>query len=210
MTASEVARDISPPLEGLRDSNSKLERDKIRIPARISGKIVHLGPTYQEIMSNLKAMASWRASITRYLPEGQQPLAREESELFLEILEDTEEGDLDIVLSFEKEIAYPKSVTPSCIRIVDQDCRPISKLADIDKAKTGNSKPVSKDPRLFLLDGVRDYSDNSPGKLGLAPANATVGDYVFLIHGIEKAVVVRKEEDRSGLLGLRPMRKIDT
>lgn len=28
----------------------------------------------------------------------------------------------------------------------------------------------------------------SPGTLGLAPADARVGDYVFLIHGIKKAV----------------------
>ena len=197
-TADEVARDLSPPLEVHQDNGSKLERDEILIPARVSGKIVHLGPTYQEIMSNLKAMASWRASINRCLHEDEQPSAREESELFLELLEDAEEEDLKIVFSFDREIACPKARTPDCMLKADRD----SKLVDVDNATPpGNSKPISKDPRLFLLGGVPDYGDSSAGKVGLAPADARVGDYVFLIHGIEKAVVVRKEEGRVRVVG---------
>ncbi|KAH8591242.1 hypothetical protein B0O99DRAFT_519834 [Bisporella sp. PMI_857] len=195
---NEVARGTSRPPDIHQDNGAELERNKILIPARIAGKIVHLGPTYQDVMSNLKATASWRASINRYLEESEQPSAREESALFLELLEDAEEEDLNIIFSFNREIVCPISSMCDAMERVDH----VSTLIDVDdSALPTNSKPMSKDPRLFLLGGVSDYGDDSAGKVGLAPANARVGDYVFLIDGIEKSVVVRQEEGQVRVIG---------
>ncbi|KAH8598385.1 heterokaryon incompatibility protein-domain-containing protein [Bisporella sp. PMI_857] len=198
VTTDEVARDISPSLEVHQENGSGLEHGEILIPAQIAGKIVHLGPTYHEVMSNLKAMSSWRASINRYLQDNERPSAREESELFLELLEDAEEEDLNIVFPFDREIVCPIPETPECIERVNRDCN----LIDADNsALSADSKSISKDPSLFLLGGVFDYGDGSAGKVGLAPANARVGDYVFLIDGIEKAIVVREEAGRVRVVG---------
>jgi hypothetical protein len=69
-TAEEVAQDIDRSIALFEPETTMIQhfqRGEILVPARVPGRIVHLGPTYQEVMSNLKAMAAWRASINRYL-----------------------------------------------------------------------------------------------------------------------------------------------
>jgi Heterokaryon incompatibility protein (HET) len=208
-TAEEVAADIiteadTQPNASLdeadpdeEDANGELpeETKKFLVCGRKAGKIVFLGPTYEEIMSNLKAMSTWKAGINKYTYEWEQSKSREESELFLERLEDAEESDLEIIKSFDREITVPKPRKPD----------PLVQ-ADIDSKGYGEPLPphvkaASDAPRLYLLGGVSDYGNASSATVGLAPAAARVGDYVFYIHGSPKAVVVRHEEGRVILVG---------
>ncbi len=196
-TAEEVARDIAPQLEPNQDDEAEPKRGEILVTCQIAGKIVHLGPTYQEVMSNLKAVASWKAGINKYLFEWEQSNAREESELFLELLEDVEDEDMEIVTSFDREITVPKPRTPDCL----EDAERNSKGYGENIAQPPDSTPVSTDPRLYLLGGVPDYGDASAATVGLAPSEARVGDYILLIHGTAKVVVVRAEEGQVRLVG---------
>ena len=203
-TAEQLACDISPAFHLAQDS-SRLQRSKIWLPALIVGKIVHLGPTYQEIMSSLKAVASWRASINHHLSERNQPSAREESELFLELLEDITEKDLEIVFSFDREIICAKPRTPDCMLEADRmsmlTVDQKAKLAEMGNPTSTTTSATIKGPRLFLLGGVRDLGSKSNGQLGLAPDNAAVGDYIFLIDGIEKAIIVRQVDGGVKVVG---------
>jgi hypothetical protein len=144
-------------------------------------------------MSSLKAMGSWRASINLYLFSQDQSSAREESDLFLEFLEEVEDEDLRIVESFDREISVPKPQTPHCLLNADRQCRDRRQQEVVLIASPADSKSASTHPRLFLLGGVADWGDTSPGKLGLAPSETKVGDYICQAHGLEKAPVVRKE-----------------
>ncbi|KAF4625838.1 hypothetical protein G7Y89_g12324 [Cudoniella acicularis] len=197
-TAEEVVRDISPLLEVNQDGESRLQRAEILIPARVSGKIIRLGPTYQEVFSNLKAMASWKADINRYLFMDELPSAREESELFLNLLEEVEDEDLSIVESFDRDISVPQPETPHRLLYPERKCW---KVDGDSSVVSGDSEPNSKNPRLFLLGGVGDHGEASPGKIGLAPSETRVGDYICLVHGTEKAIVVRKQEGGFRVIG---------
>ncbi|KIM99916.1 hypothetical protein OIDMADRAFT_166048 [Oidiodendron maius Zn] len=203
-TAEQLAGDISPAFNLAQDS-SRLQRTKIWLPALVVGKIVHLGPTYQEIMSSLKDVASWRASINYHLRERNQPSAREESELFLELLEDITEKDLEIVFSFDREIICAKPYTPNCMLEADGmsmlTADQYAKLAEMGNPTPTTTLTTIKGPRLFLLGGVRDLGSKSNGQLGLAPDNAAVGDYIFLIDGIEKAIIVRQVDGGVKVVG---------
>jgi hypothetical protein len=202
--AEDVDRDISRPtrVRGLAftDAESEIfpEHEEILIPVRVSGRIVHLGPTYQEMMSNLRALSAWRASINRYLSPYEQPSAREESDLFLELLEDVEDEDLKIVESFDRDISVSKPQTPDCLLMADRNCRNFEKM---ESKTTIDPEPASTNPRLFLLGGIPDAGESSSGKVGLAPSRTRVGDYICLIHGTQKAVVVRKEEGKVRVIG---------
>jgi hypothetical protein len=151
----------------------------ILIPIRVSGRIVHLGPTYIEMMSNLKALSAWRASINRYLSPYEQPSAREESDLFLELLEDVQDEDLKIVESFDRDISVSKPQTPGCLLMADPNCR---NFEEIESKIAIDPEPTSTNPRLFLLGGVPDHGESSSGKVGLAPFRTRVGDYPFSCH----------------------------
>jgi hypothetical protein len=203
-TAEDLARDISQSTQvGLgidadEETESPSQLAKILVTARVSARIVHLGPTYQEIMSNFKAVAAWKASMNRHLFPKEQPSAREESDQFLELLEDVEVEDLRIVESFDRDISIPKPQTPDCLLFADQHVR---NFDEMQSDKFVEPEPTSTDPRLFLLGGVPDYGDGSSGKVGLAPHKSRVGDYICLVHGTQKAIVVRKEEGKVRVIG---------
>lgn len=206
-TAEELARDTSESTqteldvdeaEDVEDTESPLQQGKILIPCRVSARIVHLGPTYQEIMSNLKAVATWKASMNRHLFSNELPSAREESDLFLELLEEVEDEDLKIVESFDRDISVPKPRTPDCLLEADRKCK---NFDEMENNTFVNVEPTSTDPRIFLLGGVPDYGGASSGTVGLAPHKTRVGDYICLVEGTQKAIVVRKEKGKVNVIG---------
>jgi len=172
-----------------------IDRGEIWVPARMAGKIVHLGPTYQEIISDLKSTAKWRASINQWLPTNSRPSAREESDFFLEVLEDIEGEDLRAIESYERDISWGVSNKPDCMKEIDGE---FPRLA-LGAATSENLDTDSTDPRMYLLASIDDTGDSPPSYLGLAPSQACVGDYVVLVHGIEKALVVRYLQKEQGL-----------
>jgi hypothetical protein len=116
----------------------------------------------------------------------------------LELLEDVQDEDLKIVESFDRDISVSKPQTPGCLLMADPNCR---NFEEIESKIAIDPEPTSTNPRLFLLGGVPDYGESSSGKVGLAPFRTRVGDYICLVHGTQKAVVVRKEEGKVRLIG---------
>lgn len=78
---------------------------ELMLPARLAGRISHFGPTYHEIISDTRKMVRWKSNITRFIPEDQLPSAREENDLFMEVLENVVEQDLAAVSGYDRTIA---------------------------------------------------------------------------------------------------------
>lgn len=72
---------------GMRMALLPPKRDSLHLSARLSGRIRFLGPTYNEIIADLKKTAAWKANINRHTQAQYLPAAMEESDMFLEVLE---------------------------------------------------------------------------------------------------------------------------
>jgi len=158
------------------------------VPARIAGRISHFGPTYYEIISDTRKMVEWKSSISRFIPEDQLSSAREENDLFMGVLDNVGEHDLEAISGYNRTIAWEPTNIPQSLFIREE-------LIVFDTA-TSEKAPVFAEPRLFLLSGTKEIDPSSSGKMGLAPPEAQKGDYVCQVQGIAKALIVRK---RAGL-----------
>ncbi|TGO19830.1 hypothetical protein BTUL_0002g00750 [Botrytis tulipae] len=185
----------------------------LKVPARLVGRIVHLGPSYVQIMTELSKTADWRLSIQNNLPDRLQPSVQEESDLFLELLEDLDETGLKIVSTCGSDVSW------LCHRFPGENSDPLDRFT---KREIGNeplfgnssfhsssesSEPLLRSPvkgaRLFLLNkyvGNFLVSD-APANMGLGPSAAHVGDYLCEIDGIEKAAVIRKTKTKLSFIG---------
>lgn len=157
---------------------------ELRVPARVAGRISHLGPTYHEIISDTRKIVQWKSSITRFIPDDQLPSAREENDLFMEVLENVVERDLAAISGYDRIIAWEPAETQQSLFVQNES---VAFGAGYLKRK-----PVPAGPRLFLLSGTKEIDPSSSGKMGLAPPEAQEGDYVCQVQGIAKALIVRK------------------
>jgi len=211
-TVEEVAQDISlrmaQPGRGLilhkEDGVTYKNPAEILIPARLVGRICHLGPTYQEIISDLRKTASWRSSVNRYIPQHQRAHAREESEFFLEQLEELRQNELNLVSSYARDVSWqlpkiPPSIEMMALETLNVEQTSLEGVHPHDKQELV-VETASLEPRLFLLTGIKNNLD-SAGNMGLAPPTASVGDFVCQIHSIERAVLVRKDNEMLRIVG---------
>jgi Heterokaryon incompatibility protein (HET) len=157
---------------------------ELMVPARIAGRISYLGPTYSEIISDTRKMVHWKSSITRFIPEDQLSSAREEDDLFVEVLENVVEQDLEAISVYDRTIIWEPKNTPHSLFIREESIA--FHTANFENA------PVLAEPRLFLLSGTKEIDQSSSGKMGLAPPEAQEGDYICQVQGIAKALIVRK------------------
>ena len=166
--------------------SSTISKDtaELMVPARLAGRISHLGPTYHEIISDTRKMIHWKSSITRFIPEDQLPSAREENDLFMEVLENVVEQDLTAVSGYDRTIAWEATKIPHSISVREE-------IVAFD-TENFEKAPLLAEPRLFLLSGTKEIGPGSSGKMGIAPPEAQEGDYVCQVQGIEKALIIRK------------------
>jgi hypothetical protein len=157
---------------------------ELRVPARVAGRISHLGPTYHEIISDTRKIVEWKSSITRFIPEDQLPSAREENDLFMEVLENVVEQDLAAISGYDRTIAWEPAESQQSLFVQEESMG--------SGAGYLKRKAVPAGPRLFLLSGTKEIDPSSSGKMGLAPQEAQEGDYVCQVQGIVKALIVRK------------------
>ncbi|TGO29531.1 hypothetical protein BPAE_0014g00830 [Botrytis paeoniae] len=216
-TMKEIADDIFLKIP----QKSNLERylgvsnpTVLKVPARLVGRIVHLGPSYVQIMTELSKTADWRLSIQNHLPDKIQPSVQEESDLFLELLEDLDETGLKIVLTCGFDVSW------LCERFPGESSDPFDRLTKRDigdepllrhsffHSSSERSEPLPPSPvkgaRLFLLDryvGNFPVSNDAPANMGLGPSAARVGDYLCEIDGIKKAAVIRRTKTKLNFIG---------
>jgi hypothetical protein len=182
----EVAQDLAT-----RMTLAPVKRDSLHFTARLVGRICFLGPTYHEIIADLKKTAMWKASIHKYTHEQRLPAAMEECDIFLELLEGFDEEDLEMVASFNPESLWK---APETIE-AEPDLKVVEGNVDWNNSarysqggesewsltnQTGNhAMPnTSGDRQLFLL-SLSNRNDDFPGSMGLAPPNTEVGDFVL-------------------------------
>lgn len=190
-TEEEIRQDISLRLDAAAEIIDRNERPlwptTISIPGLLIGRINYLGPSYVEIISDLKQTAVWRSNINKYIPEYERAHTRERSDVFLQDLEEMEDEDLRVIVDYDcgkmmSLISWKIDSKPESIVMVERNCS----TQAFDSRSVG-SPGVS---RLFLLGG-RSSSERPTINMGLAPSSARPGDFVCQIHALEKAVVVR-------------------
>ena len=190
-SVDEVSRDID-----LRIATVPARKDNVHFSARMVGCICSLGPTYDEIIADLKKTAEWKSSIHRYIPGPYLPVTMEESDMFLEVLEGIEDEDLEAVASFDRETIWKEPmmahVKPD-VKVLRDGFNWEELQTSLHNLVNGRILPnISEDQQLFLLN-ISNRRHDSPGAMGLAPPKAQVGDYVLEVLGAERALVVRGE-----------------
>ncbi|TGO83344.1 hypothetical protein BPOR_0661g00070 [Botrytis porri] len=186
----------------------------LKVPARLVGRIIHLGPSYVQIMTELSKTADWRLSIQNNLPERLQPSVQEESDLFLELLEDLDETDLKIVSTCGSEVSwlcqdFPGDISSPYRKHDKRDIENESLLRDStlntssERSELFPASPV-KGGRLFLLDHSFEslpVENDAASNMGLGPSAARVDDYLCEIDGITKAAVIRRTKNKLSFIG---------
>ncbi|TGO54625.1 hypothetical protein BCON_0104g00220 [Botryotinia convoluta] len=216
-TMKEIADDIFLKIP----QKSNLERHLgvsnptvLKVPARLVGRIVHLGPSYVQIMTELSKTADWRLSIQNNLPDRLQPSVQEESDLFLELLEDLDETGLKIVSTCGSDVSwlcedFPGDISLPFSKLDKRDIENEPLLRDLTfntSSEKSELLPVSpvKGGRLFLLDQSFEslpVSDDAASNMGLGPSAARVNDYLCEIDGIKKAAVIRRTKKKLSFIG---------
>jgi hypothetical protein len=199
-TADEISQDLAlrmvQPVEALHESQGILSRNpfKLLIPGRLVGTIEYFGPSYEEIISDLKKTAGWKASINRHVPVAYRAQVREESDYFLEVLEEVDDNNLGSITALYHDISWVPESIPESIRRIDQNDLNSQQTCRCLECKYPHLEPAAPPTkqRLFLL-GMNSHHFDSPGRIGLAPSNARKGDYLVQIQGIARAVVLRKD-----------------
>jgi hypothetical protein len=200
-TVGELSKDI-----GMRMALLPPKRDSLHLSARLSGRIRFLGPTYEEIIGDLKKTAAWKSSINLHAPTEYLAAAREESDMFLEVLDTIEDEDLDAVVNFDRDILWKTMDTSTVVpdvRVFQGDINwdeGDMALEDCNLTEGNLATGTSDDERLFLL-SVPSKRFDSPGIMGLAPPATRVGDYILQVQGVTRALVVRNENRRLTVVG---------
>lgn len=193
-TLDEIRQDLNR-----RMSLSPPKRENLYFSARLAGRISFLGPTYYEIIADLKKIAKWKVGIHQYIQPQFLAAAMEENDMFLEVLDGIEDEDLEAIASFDQDTLWkaPEAANVGLDVMVfpgqrtwDED-EIASVGEDLTSGKTVQNK--SEDHQLFLLD-VPFHRNDSPGRMGLAPSVARAGDYVLQVQGVQRALIIRRED----------------
>lgn len=200
-TLDEIRQDLNQ-----RMALSPPKRESLYFSARISGRISFLGPTYHEIIADLKKTAEWKVSIHQHIQPYFLPAAMEESDMFLEILEGIEDEDLEAIASFDRDTLWEAPDTANVVPDVkvfqgerkwDED--EMASVGD-DPMSDKTTQNKSEEQQLFLLD-VPLHRNDSPGRMGVAPSVARAGDYILQLQGVQRALIVRKEDPILTIVG---------
>jgi hypothetical protein len=210
-TANEISRDIASgmahPGRGdrgviLHGTNNVRYNNlsELLIPGRLLGRIEFFGPTFKDIMSIVDKTTEWKIILNRHISKAHLDEAREESDLFIEAMEKAGNEDLNMITSFNHDISQKPIVVRSNLlaagMVSESKAKRSGKAQNILQTSSAMVRPSSMQQRLFLLGLSRVHAD-SPGRMGLAPPNACVGDYVIQIHGVERALVLRNDNNGS-------------
>lgn len=151
----------------------------IKVPTYLVGSILKIGPTSTEVISNLKKVSEWRATIERCVPSGRRAVAREESAYFLEMLEEMVQEDFAPVST--QGCGYEWKPKKAFSPLHGRDSSVVHPLFDT---------PCDTEHSLFLL--LPPVGNECPcACMGLVPASAKEGDMICMVQGIKRALIVR-------------------
>ena len=137
----------------------------------LAGVILHLGPTYTETVSSLRANRTWKKAYEACYQDGIDRV-REEDEAYSKAILEWDEKHLKTIRAVYTNTSYGYRVR------CDDDL--------VNNFQETHSKPDVSEPRRFLATGVL---------LGFAPPEARVGDLICRFWDCDVAVVVRRIGD---------------
>lgn len=214
-TADEISRDLTSRMAHPRwaGQGSIFQRtdnvrhnipSELQIPGRLVGRIDSFGPTFHQIFFEVAKTAEWKGSINKHIPQVCLARAREESDLFIELLEEVGDEHLRMITSFHGDISWKQSIPiRRTLETAGKGPSPRRRQAGSESDLHTNSyilRSPSTAQHLFLLE-LWGNGPDSPGRIGLAPPEARIGDLVLQIHGIERAVLVRNDNGLLRLVG---------
>lgn len=85
----------------------------LRVPVLLRGMIIHLGPTNDEIFSNLKKVDELTFSLNEGISERLLPSVYEENESFLQLLDELDEADLKRIYNFDRHMSFEYEPNPA-------------------------------------------------------------------------------------------------
>jgi len=209
-TADEIYQDLTlrkahPGQGSIRHGMDSHNPYELLIASRLVGCIRSFGPTHHSILSDPKEVARWRASINQYIPRVHVAGAMEESELFLETMKERGNEALKMITSFHRDITWKPSIhIPRTVHNTGEGLISGKKQGVSGNGLRSSSyilKSLPTEQHLFLLE-LWGGGHDSPGRIGLAPPEARIGDLVLQIHGIERAVLVRNDNGLLRLVGI--------
>jgi hypothetical protein len=213
----------SPPKGNVTDENPNFE-----IPARLSGRIEHIGPTYNEMMSQVRKSDEWNSTLGSILSEQYFEAASEESEYFLEMLDESNDADRAIVTPFDPPLSW--MLKPVKARDDEEDefqdvdsemdygyeaeddarfPTSITIMDDFNREGYGPPADYNKRPGKEEGDMVEQWHflmrRHAYGKavptMGLVPSNACIGDFVCELNGVSSVAIMRKNNVALDLIG---------
>jgi hypothetical protein len=177
----------------------------------LRGMITHLGPTHEELFSNLDKEDEWALALKEHTLEYHLPDVYEENELFRQLLGELDDTDLKRIYNFDRDMSFeylvnrpnPRynegsyfSTTRYNVpmqRMSRQVPRATSPNAIVEEIST---LTITSQPQLFLLETYGSEREWPASYLGLALGAAREGDFICHLCGTDQAVVVREEENR--------------
>lgn len=177
---------------GANITNSSVANDVLQVRGAIGGHILHLGPSYTDMLSNYDANMKWKLSFGNHysLPQDIQ-LVREANESYGAILLQMAPDDLKRVHGIMPGDMYFKARVAKELWNHDENSwsyleRDTELWRDMgDLPITDNSSITSSQPRMFLANNRL---------LGLAPQSAAEGDLICQFWKCDVALVLRLEE----------------
>jgi hypothetical protein len=177
----------SPP-----EATDPFENGLVKISAVVVGVIIHIGPPPEKLVSELRAVDEWEASIYKNFSSilGN---ASEENDMFIQALEGLDQADLEKIIGFDKEFHDPLAKKRAYAEFLDTYHRIFEEHrlgnSGSSSATTSSRKnPAPSDYQLFQHKSIKQGS----GIMGICPKQACQGDLVCRLHHLDRAVVVRK------------------
>jgi Heterokaryon incompatibility protein (HET) len=175
------------------------KEEAVLCPARLWGRIAWVGPTYDEIRSNLRKVDEWTAGIRDHVLDSYLRSAYEENDLFLQLLEDIDHSDLDLVSCINPRSWYPASDLGGALSLMNETKPKASDLVADTTYEESDCWSANEDKHLILLDLCpRDDASicNSESSkhfkgIGFAPSNSRAGDFICYFYQKKRAAVVR-------------------
>jgi hypothetical protein len=175
-------------------THNVLEAPAYTVRGLVQGCIIHLGPSYSETVSSFEAEKRWKAGFEHYYTKSEDlTQLRKQDEFYTARLVDMADVDVDKICGFQsKDIWNPPSRNANCYDLDWLTDKPYAKPdgAAIDKLKAMakiiplKERNNPQEPRRFL---------GSNRFMGLAPANARIGDQVVRFWGCEVAAILRDD-----------------
>jgi hypothetical protein len=179
-TIDQALREMQPLPSQPREVKEEDDTSVIRFKARLAGKIVHLGPSPDELISDLSETSNWTGAIQKQFKTDLGE-ANKENDLFLEALEECDEDQLATALSVPvvTEWAGDSKLQRNCVNPAKSTDQVISHKTEL---------------QLYLMQPTHK---RVPWRMGVAPANAQEGEWIFWAPGIQRAMLVHRTSNHN-------------